>query len=98
MSDQDMAVRLQAALDRQLLDIMENGMPVYDKDGRPILGDDQKPIRTAPTAAYLQAARQRLKELQLSQGEAKSPMEMLLEQMKSDGHLPAVDTEGDDPA
>jgi len=64
MTDQkDTHTRLDAALDEALLDLIANGRVVLDNEGRPVLDEDGQPLRRQPTAADLQAARARLKDL-----------------------------------
>lgn len=48
--------RLKAAMASQLLDIFENGMPVTDKDDKPVLNQEGQPIRVPPPAAFFNAA------------------------------------------
>ena len=43
-------------LDRALLDVVRNGVPLTDKAGNAVLDAEAKPIISPPAAAYLQAA------------------------------------------
>ena len=67
MTEQDkqpVSARIAAALDQQLLDILEHGRPAIDsRTGLPAVDDDGKQITKPPSAADLQAARRRLADL-----------------------------------
>ncbi len=63
MADAEIKARMEAGLDKQLVEILENGMPVTDKDGNAVLDRDGNLMRMPPTAAFLNVARQRIKEM-----------------------------------
>jgi len=50
-------------LDAVLLRLIKTGIPLKDSKGNPILDADGKPILGPPSAAVLNVARQRLKDL-----------------------------------
>ena len=55
--------RLSDKLDKQLLDVVKKGVPLYDKDGDAVVDAKGKPVYGPPTAAYMNVARQRLRDL-----------------------------------
>lgn len=54
---------LSEAVDRLLLDLIQNGREVLDTNGLPILDSDGKPLRKKATAADIAQARGRLKDV-----------------------------------
>lgn len=59
--------RLDAELDKTLLDIIKNGVPlIHPKTGEPILDKDDKPVMVPPSHQNLEVARKRLSDLGLT--------------------------------
>ncbi len=59
----DIHVDISNALDEHLLDAISNGAPLLDEKGDPVLDAEGNAIRRPPSAAILNTARQRLKDL-----------------------------------
>ena len=55
--------RISDALDATLLKVIKKGTPLQDKDGNIILDPKGKPIMSPPSAAFLNVARNRLRDL-----------------------------------
>ncbi len=98
---------LDEALDRQLLDIIVNGRLVIGPDGHIVKDDDNKPIFRPASAADLNAARGRLKDLGITKlvlpGSVTDTLATQLglepgEDPVKNYKLPELDMEGEDAA
>ncbi|MFP4146056.1 MAG: hypothetical protein ACLFV3_13040 [Phycisphaeraceae bacterium] len=70
-------------LDRNLLRVLKQGRPAYDAAGQPVLDPDGKQLFKPPTAADLQAARQRLSDLGVKAAGEKNPVQEAFERMRA---------------
>lgn len=101
--NKDALSRMEAALDRQLLDALENGV-VAMKGGEPIIvqgKDGPEPLMIPPSAAILNVARQRLAgagaDVQTKPSDLEDRMKAMRERMANQGaQLPATSTDPDE--
>ena len=87
------ADKIATALDRQLLKILKHGRAAFDCNGQPIFDADGAQAFRPPTAADLNAARQRLAELRRAgEGAPPSPVVDALERLRAKRLDGAIDT------
>jgi len=67
------------AMDRQLVDIFANGVPVVDKQGNPVMDKSGNVLRIPPSAAMFKVAQDRVK--QPDEVDESSPIEDMLHKM-----------------